>query len=200
MSQLQARPLDLLIDGAHDLPPQQRTLRLAIARSYELLKPDEQLLFRRLGVFAGGFDLAAVEAISTLQHSSDLLRALIGKSLVRAETMADGEQRFFLLETIREFALEQLRAHGQEEAVRQWHYQIYLQRFRTIDSHLRGPDAPVWFTRLQPEYDHLRTAVRWTLDRARYEDAAWLLIATGFYCRLRGHWYEELSWHQGVHI
>ncbi|MCB0184698.1 MAG: NACHT domain-containing protein, partial [Caldilineaceae bacterium] len=63
LSQLQRRPLDLLTNGAHDLPPQQRTLRLAIEHSYALLNEAEQTLFRRLGVFVGGFDLAAVEAI-----------------------------------------------------------------------------------------------------------------------------------------
>ncbi|MCB0187811.1 MAG: hypothetical protein KDE31_26265, partial [Caldilineaceae bacterium] len=63
LTQLQARPLDLLTNGAHDLPPQQRTLRQAIERSYALLSADAQRLFRRLGVFVGGFALAAVEAI-----------------------------------------------------------------------------------------------------------------------------------------
>ena len=198
LAQLQARPLDLLTNGAHDLPPQHRTLRLAIERSYALLNEAEQTLFRRFGVFVGGFDLAAVEAIAATAAFSQILQSLIGKSLVRAETLADGEQRFSLLETIREFALDQVRAHGEEELLRQRHYAIYLQHFRTADSHLRGPEVVLWFARLQPEHDNLRAAIAWTLGKARYEDTAWLIIASIFYCRLRGHWYEELGWLQSV--
>lgn len=212
LRQLQARPLDLLVNGAHDLPPQHRTLRHAIERSYALLNPEEQMLFRRLGVFVGGFDLAAVEMIGDRrQETGDetplpatrhsplaTLQSLIGKSLVRAKTLADGDQRFFLLETLREFALEQLQVHGEEEAARQRHYKIYLQRFRTVDSHLRGPAVTLWFARLQPEQDNLRSAIAWTLGKSRYEDTAWLILASIFYCRLRGHWYEELGWLKAV--
>lgn len=212
LSQLQRRPLDLLTNGAHDLPPQQRTLRHAIERSYALLSKEEQTLFRRLGVFVGGFDLAAVEAIgdwrletgdstalvSNLQSPVSSLQSLIGKSLVRAETLVDGEQRFSLLETLREFALEQLQMHGEAEAVRQCHYAFYLQYFRTVDEQLRGPSTAAWFARLQRDHDNLRAAIQWTLDQARYEDTAWLVIATGWYCRLRGHWYEELGWIQAA--
>lgn len=169
-----AHSLDLLVDGASDLPPHQRTLRAAIHYSYNLLNAGEQRLFRRLGVFVGGFDLAAAEEIGdwgleigdsslstpNLQSPIGVLRSLIGKSLVRVETLPGGEQRFFLLETIREFALEQLQLAGEDEAARQRHYAIYLQRFRLADNHLRGPDAPAWFARLQPEHDNLRAAVQ----------------------------------------
>ena len=203
LKQTQARPLDLLVDGAQDLPAHQRTLRGAIQRSYELLGAEEKRLFRRLGVFAGGFALVAVEGIgdwelgsSDAQSPVSILRSLAGKSLVRVEGLAEGEQRFFLLETIREFALEQLQLWGEEESARQRHYEIYLRRFRSTDTHLRGPDAPVWFARLQAEHDNLRAAIRWALDAGRYEETAWLILATGYYCRLRGHWYEELGWHQ----
>lgn len=212
LSQLQRRPLDLLTNGAHDLPPQHRTLRLAIERSYALLNRAEQILFRRLGVFVGGFDMAAVEVIgdwrletggstalvSNLQSSVSSLQSLIGKSLVRAETLTNGEQRFSLLETLREFALDQVRAHGEEDAARQCHFAFYLQYFRTVDEHLRGTQTALWFARLQPDHDNLRAAIQWTLDRDRYEDAAWLILATGWYCRMRGHWYEELGWIQAT--
>ncbi|MEZ4617423.1 MAG: hypothetical protein R2867_18195 [Caldilineaceae bacterium] len=160
LAQLQARPLDLLIDGAHDLPPQHRTLRLAIHRSYALLDAKEQQFFRSLGVCAGGFDLAAAAAIADLPGSSEILRVLIGKSLVRAETLVDGELRFFLLETIREFAWEQLQGHGEEERARQRHYVFYLQYFRSVDEYLRGPKTAVWFARLQPDHDNLRAAIQ----------------------------------------
>lgn len=211
LAQLQARPLDLLVDGAQDLPPHQRTLRTTIQRSYELLMVEEQILLRRLGVFVGGFDLAAVEEIgdwrveigdssllSSFQSSVSTLQSLIVKSLVRAETLATGEQRFSLLETIREFALEQLHLHGEDEALRQWHYTHYLARFRNADHHLRGPEATAWFARLHPEFDNLRAAIRWTLDQARYEDTVWLILATGWYGRLQGRWHDQLGWIQEV--
>ena len=212
LGQLRAHPLDLLVDGPHDLPPHQRTLRRTIQRSYALLPVDEQTFFRRLGVFAGGFDLAAAEAMGdgrlTMADSASSLRnltspitmlqSLIAKSLVRTEMPANGEQRFSLLETIREFALEQLHLAGEDEAARQRHYVIYLERFRNADTHLRGPDTPAWFARLQPEHDNLRAAVQWTFDQARYVDTAWLLVVASWYCRLHGQWYVELGWLQSL--
>ena len=133
LAHLHDRRLDLLVDGAHDLPPRQRTLRHAIQSSYGLLSEEERTLFRSLGVFAGGFDLPELEAVSldsgeggTHDEETSVLlstlHALIGKSLVHAETLPSGEQRFLLLETIREFALEQLRAQGEEAGLRQRHY------------------------------------------------------------------------------
>ncbi len=108
LAQLHDHRLDLLVDGAHDLPPQQRTLRHAIHNSYSLLSKAEGRLFRSLGVFVGGFDLPALEAVATQQKDGitrdedspgvlTMLHALVGKSLVQAETMPSGELRFFLI-------------------------------------------------------------------------------------------------------
>lgn len=208
LAQLQTHSLELLVDGASDLPLHQRTLRAAIQHSYNLLSADKQRLFRCLSVFVGGFDLTAVEGIgdwrlqigdpsspiSGLQSPISSLRSLITKSLVRVETAPSGEQRFSLLETIREFALEQLQTQGEEEAARQWHYRFYLQLFRDTDPHLRGPEVAVWFARLLSEYDNLRAAIQWALDEARYADTAWLFIAASWFCRLRGYWYEDVKW------
>ena len=198
LAHLQDRRLDLLVEGAHDLPPRQRTLRTAIGYSYALLNEAERLLFRSLGVFAGGFALSAAEALAAdrLEPAAvqSTLHALIGKSLVRAETLPSGEQRFLLLETIREFALEQLRAHGEEALLRQRHYAVYLQLFRTGDSHLRGAEAATWLARLEPEQDNLRHALQWALDETHYEDAMWLMIAVAWLWQLRGNWYEHGKW------
>jgi hypothetical protein len=113
---------------------------------------------------------------------------------VRAETLPSGEQRFLLLETIREFALEQLRAHGEEALLRERHYATYLHLFRMADGHLRGPAAAIWFARLQPEQDNLRAALQWTLAAARYADATWLMIATNYFRFLCGNYYEGARW------
>ena len=198
LAQLQVRRLDLLVDGACDLPPRQRTLRSAIGYSYALLNEAERLLFRRLGVFVSGFALDAVAALATDRLASaavqSTLHALISKSLVRAETLPSGEPRFRLLETIREFALEQARVHGEEGELRQRHYATYLQLFRTGDSHLRGPDATIWLARLPLEQDNCRSAFRWMVAEKRYIDAAWLLLATGFFWFMSGQRYESATW------
>ena len=200
LSQLQARRLDLLVDGAHDLPPRQRTLRAAIEHSYQLLTEEQRTLFRSLGVFVGGFALPEVAAVSGWNQESSAssllatLHALIGKSLVHVETTPTDEQRFLLLETIREFALEQARLHGDEELLRQRLYAAYLQLFRTGDSHLRGAEAATWLTRLKAEQNNLRAALQWALDERCYEDAAWLLIAVGYFWMLNGQRYESARW------
>lgn len=193
LAELQARPLDLLVDGAHDLPPQQRTLRQAIQRSYELLGIEEQMLFRRLGGFVGGFDLAAVEAISALQNSNDILRSLIGKSLVRAETLANGEQRFFLLETIREFALEQLCAHDEKEIAQQSHacyfYEIARRPSVETSQALKGK----FYQQMEPDYPNLRAALRWLLDHQRYDGLCMANALEGFWWA-RGYHEEGQNW------
>jgi predicted ATPase len=200
LARLQERRLDLLVEGAHDLPPRQRTLRTAIQHSYDLLAEEERTLLRRLAVFVGGFDLPTVAAVvadsmaTAARPLSAMLHALISKSLVRAETTPSGEQRFLLLETIREFALEQLRAHGEETLFRQHHYAAYLQRFRTADSHLRGAEAAIWVAHVEPDQDNLRAAIQWTLDKAHYADAAWLMVAVHYLWFLRGSRYEGAQW------
>ena len=199
LAHLQTHRLNLLNEGAHDLPPRQRTLRRAIEHSYLLLSEEQRTLFRRLGVFAGGFALPELEGVCLdSPHGAfaepakilPTLHALIGKSLVRAETLPSGEQRFSLLETIREFALEQLRAHGEEALLRQRHYAAYLQLFRVCDSHLRGPEAATWFARLELEQDNLHATLQWVLDAERYADMVWLQMACSWFWHQRGRWQE----------
>jgi hypothetical protein len=197
---LRDRRLELLVGGAHDLPPHQRTLRNAIGHSYALLDDGERALFRSLGVFMGGCaleELAAVSAWGQNMPESALastLHALIGKSLVHVETTPGGAGRFLLLETIREFALEQARAEGEEELLRQRHYAAFLQLFRNADSRLRGPEAAAWLARLEPEQDNLRAALQWTLDEGRYADMAWLLLAVWWFWHWIGQWQEAGRW------
>lgn len=204
LAQLHNRRLDLLVDGANDLPMQQRTLRRAIQRSYGLLSDEERTLFRSLGIFVGGFDLEMLDLVSVSRleagtrwepaalHST--LHALIGKSLVRADTASGDKQRFLLLEMLREFALEQLRAQGEEAEMRLHHYHACLQLFRTGDTYLRGSEFATWMARLQPEEDNLRAAFQWALDEARYTDMAWLLLAAHYFWELNGHGYERARW------
>jgi predicted ATPase/transcriptional regulator with XRE-family HTH domain len=209
LAQLQSRPLDLLADGARDLPPQQRTLRSAIQHSYALLSDEERTLFRTLGIFVGGFALPEVEAVmigevtpearklnddGTPQSLLTHLRSLVNKSLVYSETTPAGEQRFLLLEMLREFALAQLQFHGETTALRQRHYLVYRHLFRTGDSYLRRPESMGWLARLAPEQDNLRTALAWSYGEKQYTDAAWLVMAIGYFWFLVGQRYETARW------
>ena len=139
LASLHDRRLELLVGGAQDLPPHQRTLRKAIGQSYNLLDEEERRLFRSLGVFVGGCALEELEAISAWGEEPPgrsllpTLHALVGKSLVHVETTPSGAGRYLLLETIREFALEQARAEGEEDSLRQRHCAAILQLFRTAD-------------------------------------------------------------------
>ena len=142
----------------------------------------EQTLFARLGIFVGGFTVEVAEAVCNADGDLameivDGIAALLDQSLLQQEVGVDGEPRFMMLETIREFALERLRAQGEEPMLRERHYAAYLEFVRTADSHLRTPEAAPWLARLQPEQDNIRAALHWTLDAQRYADTAWLIIA-----------------------
>src|SRR5205814_1752883 len=118
------RRFALLTGGAQDWPPRHRTLHEAIEWSYDLLAPDEQALFRRLSIFAGGCTLEAAEAICGA--SLDRLTLLVDRSLVQADEHG-GETRYRLLETLREFGGEKLRESGDEPDLRRRHRDWYLQ-------------------------------------------------------------------------
>jgi predicted ATPase/DNA-binding CsgD family transcriptional regulator len=161
--------LQLLTDGAQDLPARQQSLRNTLAWSYNLLEVDEQRLFRRLAVFVGGCTLAAAEAVgNTLSDLTiDVLNGvawLIDKNLLRQVEQADGEPRLVMLETIREYALEQLAASREEEIIRRAHALYYLTLTETAEPHLTGVEQGVWLDRLEQEYANLSAALRWLAE------------------------------------
>ena len=130
------RRLPLLTGGARDLPERQRTLRDTIAWSYDLLDEPERRLFRRLAVFVGGCTLEAAEAVCNADGDLgidvfDGIASLVDKSLLRQEDGPDGEPRFTMLETIREYGLEQLQASGEEAAIRRRHL-AWFSDFATV--------------------------------------------------------------------
>jgi predicted ATPase/transcriptional regulator with XRE-family HTH domain len=195
LARLRDRSLDLLSDGPSDLPPHQRTLRLAIQRSYALLEPAEQGLFRRLGVFAGGFTLQAVEQLEAGGETALLLHSLIAKSLVSTGDANDGARRFALLETLREFALEQLATQEGEAGPRTQHSCYFLALAEEAARQLTGPDRMPWLLQLEVELENLRAALRWLC--VHDGDAAQRLAGTlREFWYLRGYYGEGRVWAQ----
>jgi predicted ATPase len=187
--------LPLLSRGSRDLPERLRTMRDAIAWSYDLLSPTEQALFRRLAVFAGGCTLEAAEAVRTASqvlsiNTLDGLAELVDQSLVYQVTQPDGEPSFLMLETIREYALERLRAHGEESGVRRAHAVYFAQLADEAGAGLRGPEQQRWRDLLDAELDNLRAAVAWAADGAddpADTELALRIAAALWYFWLQGH-------------
>jgi predicted ATPase/class 3 adenylate cyclase len=158
--------LKVLSSGRRDATERQRTLTGAIAWSYDLLSRDEQRLFSRLGVFAGGWSLGAAEQICAQGDlDSDVLvldglASLADKSLVRA--IVGYEERFSMLETIREFGLEKLEQSGDAEEVRRAHAEFFGKLAEEAEPHLIGPDQKRWLDRLGLEQSNIRAALDWT--------------------------------------
>jgi predicted ATPase/transcriptional regulator with XRE-family HTH domain len=166
--------LQLLAGGAHDLPGRQRTLRDAIAWSYDLLDADERSLFGRLSVFAGGCTLEAVEAICGSEQDGpaenvlETLASLVDSSLLVSRVAASAgreleEPRFTMLETIREYAAERLRSSGEAEVLYRAHALYYLALAEAAQPETSVFTRPVWREVLEEEHDNLRAALRWAI-------------------------------------
>ncbi len=142
-----------ILRGARELPARQQTLHGAIAWSYELLEPEEQTVFRRLGIFVRGWSLEAAEAVVDLSGLSvdvfDTLEALVDKSLVRLEPQSVNETRFSMLQTIRDFALKQLEMAGEQEVVARAHSADFLALAEEAEPNLTGEQRAEWLDRLE---------------------------------------------------
>ncbi len=173
--------LPLLTGGGRDLPARQQTMRDTIAWSYDLLAPAEQALFRRLAVFVGGCTLEAAEAVAsvTIERGMDLIEgiaALADNSLLREKTGPDGEPRYLMLETIREFGLERLRESGEEAETRQLHAEYCLALVERWSPDPALPGEKRRLMALAPEHDNARLALAWFADHG---DADGLLRLAG---------------------
>jgi len=198
MAQRLEHRLPLLTGGARDLPARQQTLRSSIAWSHDLLDNAERRLFRRLAVFVGGWTLEAAEAVCNLKDSDgdvlDGLDSLVAKSLVRQHAAPDGAARFTMLETIREYALEQLQASGELDVLQRRHA-AYCLDFAVEASRL---DQVSWLDRLEHDHDNLRAALRWAIER---DDTllgmrlAWSLQDVWYF---RGHYREGRAFQEAV--
>ncbi|HEY8445725.1 MAG TPA: LuxR C-terminal-related transcriptional regulator [Thermomicrobiales bacterium] len=199
--------LPLLREGPRDAPVRLQTMHDAIAWSYDLLTPEEQALFRRLAVFAGGFTLEAAEAVAGQldgaaaeggrAHVSlsilDGLTALLDKSLIRPLDRG-GEPRYLMLETIREYGVEQLVASGEEAAARAAHARYFLDFAERFFPSAFMPATPAELQQIEADHDNLRAALSWFQKTG---DAEGLLRLTGALLDLwfyRGHLSEGIGW------
>jgi predicted ATPase/transcriptional regulator with XRE-family HTH domain len=188
------RRLPVLVDGPHDLPARQKTMRDAIAWSYELLDEPDQRLFRHLCVFTGGGTLDAVEEVcATGSPVLDGLTTLVASNLVRIPA-APGDPRLSMLETIREFGGEQLDDRGEAGPARQRHADWYLALAERAAPALAGPDAAAWLARLDQEHDNVRAALGWACGQGDGETALRLAGALGRFWAQRGHLSEGRRW------
>jgi predicted ATPase/DNA-binding CsgD family transcriptional regulator/DNA-binding XRE family transcriptional regulator len=162
------RRLPILTGGARDLPTRQHTLREAIAWSYRLLGPSHQQLFRRLTVFFGGCTSPAVAAVCADDGDAphqvlDGLAALVDQSLLRQDDSVTREPRYQLLETIREYGLDQLAASGEAEIIGRRHAEYFLALAEDAEAGLAGTDWRIWRWQLQAEHENLRAALDWAV-------------------------------------
>jgi predicted ATPase/DNA-binding CsgD family transcriptional regulator len=206
------RALPLLTGGARDQPDRLRTMRDAVAWSYDLLDPEEQILFGRLSVFVGGFQLEAVEKICsrletkggnqltgngesiTIHGDLDHIGLMVEKSLLRQLPSSDDEPRFQMLETVREFGSERLVAHGEDQALQAEHaaWIVDLAERSYEQTYVPGYESTI--TRLDTERDNVRAALIWAEANGNAEITLRIASAMANYWAVRGYYREGRDW------
>jgi predicted ATPase len=170
-----ASRLQLLTGGSRDLPARQQTLRGAIDWSHDLLSTAEQTLFRRLSVFAGGCNLEEIEAVCDTKEDLKLdlldgIASLVNHSLLQQIEQPQGEPRFTMLETIREYAREKLVASGEEAQTRRAHAAYCLVLAEEGAAETNDAERIKWFDSFEVEHENLRVALEWLTESG---DAEW---------------------------
>jgi predicted ATPase len=187
-----ASSLQLLTGGARDLPRRQQTLRAAFDWSHDLLSPAEQKLFRRLSVFVGGCTLEGVEAVCDTKGDLELdlldgMSSMVDKSLLQQLEQANGDSRFTMLETIREYAREKLEASGEDVATKRTHAAYCLVLAEEAATAEAGADGAEVRERIALEHDNFRAALEWLTESG---DADWgLRLATALFRFWESHEY-----------
>jgi predicted ATPase/class 3 adenylate cyclase len=211
--------LPLLTGGARDLPARQQTMRNTLAWSHDLLDDAEQAQFQFLSVFQGGFTLDAAEWVGDESRGAesgvtsngspisldpiaqtpasdilDVLTSLVNKSLVVAEGHESAAGRYGMLETIREYGLEQLAASGREAAARHRHATWCLAFANDAGPNVTGPDAAVWLEVLERDHANLRAALAWLVERGDGVRLARLVGALWSFWKEHAHYAEGRRW------
>ena len=193
--------LDLLTGGPHDAPVRHRSLQDAIAWSCDLLPDEQQRLFRQLGVFQGGFTLAAAEAVCgpPVDSITDVLSgviALVDHNLLRAVSMSDGKTRYRMLETIRAFALDRLVASGEETTVRDTHAGWCLDRVNAASGGLDMLGRVLAIDALDADHANHQAALDWLARSGQGERLMQMVLALHMCWYFGGHETEGLGWYR----
>lgn len=191
--------LSLANNGPQDVPTRHQSLWWLIGWSYDLLNKAEQTLFRRLAVFVGGWTADAARNVVNINvnHDHDIvsvITSLVEQNLVRGHKGADGEIRYGMLETIREYAHEQLANHAEAEVLQKQHAVYYLELAENAVIVLAGLEQANWVERLKAELDNFRAALRWTIAQGQAEFALRLGAALGHFWNRRGYVHEGRQW------
>ncbi|MFJ4849715.1 MULTISPECIES: BTAD domain-containing putative transcriptional regulator [unclassified Streptomyces] len=191
----------ILTAGSRTVLPRQQTLRAVVDWSWDLLTEAERTVLRRFAVFAGGWDLAAAEAVCGGEGAGSvdprdvahLLASLVDKSLVVADLTEDGA-RYRTLETIGEYAAERLDEAGERDIVGRRHIAYFREYIRTADPELRGARQLLWLDRLEREHENLRAAIRRAVETGDEQEALCLVLASSWFWEMRNYRSEMGYW------
>ncbi len=192
----------LLVGGSRTALPRHQTLQATIEWSYNLLNPREQVLFRRLSVFVGGWTLEAAESICSDRDTKgalksedilQLLTQLVNKSLVIAEERKS-EVRYRMLETIRQYADEDLLKSGEANKVQTHHLDFFMKLSEDAEPKLLGRDQLIWLDRLEDELDNIRRALEWSAKDGNTVGGLRLAGALWRFWSIRNRWGEGRKW------
>jgi predicted ATPase/DNA-binding XRE family transcriptional regulator len=187
----------LLTTGNRTALPRHQTLQAAIDWSYDLLSPAEQTLFRRLSVFVNSWTLEAAEFVCSYakiksEMTLDLLTKLINKSLIITKE-EHGKSRYRMLETIRQYANERLIEARESDVLRDRHLEYFLNLAEIAEPHLTRPEQLEWLPLLDADYENLRVAFEWSLNKETAAPALNLCKALAPFWMIRGYWREGLT-------
>jgi predicted ATPase/class 3 adenylate cyclase len=190
--------LPLLVSAARNVPERQRTLRAAIGWSYDLLGDTEARLFARLSVFAGGATLEAADAVANPDRdlkfdTLDGMSSLVDNSLLRHSDV-DGESRFGMLETIRQFAAQRLAAHGEDDRTGRRYAEFFVGLAERAEPEFTGEDQAAWLGRFEREHDNIRAALRWSIQSGEAESGLRIAAAIWRFWEQHGHLTEGRQW------
>ena len=178
--------LGLLVRGPRDLPERQRTLRNTLDWSFKLLEPAEQRLFACLSVFNGGRTIASVEAVCGSDADSEAvlgLESLLNKNLIFHKEGPGGEPRFYMLETMHEYANERLRESGEESIMRNRHLDYFVSYCESMAPGYLRRGQMTLFQKTEAEIANIRTCFEWALESGQVDKAARLITAVNYYLR-----------------
>ena len=154
----------LLTSGNRAALPRQQTLRALIDWSYNLLSEEEKTFLRKLSVFMGGWTLEAAEAVCENKDALELLTHLVDKSLVSVDHKHGDEVRYYLLETIRQYAHEKLMESGDGDSTRERHLEYFMQLAETNEARRKTPEQMLAYQQMRMEFDNFRIALDWSLS------------------------------------